>query len=517
MFNLFFPCCTPQKDIYARNVDNNLMSGHNKRYNEYSTTNMNSLDGYNDRNTLTHSKNLKGSLKTDDRADKDDNKDEFMFNTFVKKTTKINGRDGEPPKNLKQNAAFRMKPGIIMPPPPSIVNNINSININIHQEVIQAPNLKKNVENHRKDNHDVEGEGNAGNDNGENNKKCEGGEDSKANENVQISPARKKNSFSQLVKNSTISFSNILVKRTNSSNIMCDTEILNTCEIIFIGEIFGGKEITIDRLGIKMPYGDLSKRRKKDSVIRFGILKDQSESKEKEIQALAQLNNITDAIKFNDSASSSSLINIKRENSLDFVLNFSKNKHQKILTLYEKAKENSPLIEEKGDKSITLFTVKYNSGSEFFEFFSALNDISVELLLNFDFNLHEGRTYSILTGTVTLLVKFYKNSKEESVLEVQIKEVDGKKYTFNPNTDKMPVTIGRANCSINISNISVSKTHSQIKYAPEKDEFIITDCKSTNGTYLQMKGSLAQLQLSRDYQFRVAESRFAVKYVNTEA
>ena len=87
-------------------------------------------------------------------------------------------------------------------------------------------------------------------------------------------------------------------------------------------------------------------------------------------------------------------------------------------------------------------------------------------------------------------------------------------YRFNPYNDKMPITIGRINCDINLNNISVSKQHAQIDYIYDYDEYFITDCKSTNGTYLLLKNSINSIYIKRELHFKLYESKFKIQYVN---
>ena len=78
----------------------------------------------------------------------------------------------------------------------------------------------------------------------------------------------------------------------------------------------------------------------------------------------------------------------------------------------------------------------------------------------------------------------------------------------------MPITIGRVNCDINLNNISVSKLHAQIDYIYDYDEYFITDCQSTNGTYLLLQYSLNSIYIKREHHFKIFESKFKIQYVN---
>ena len=79
------------------------------------------------------------------------------------------------------------------------------------------------------------------------------------------------------------------------------------------------------------------------------------------------------------------------------------------------------------------------------------------------------QNYYILIGGIKIKIKVIKNEKNESILNIYTNNNNDKKkgeksYSFNPIKDKMPITIGRNICNINLDNISVSKVHAQIDY-----------------------------------------------------
>ena len=81
---------------------------------------------------------------------------------------------------------------------------------------------------------------------------------------------------------SFISFSNITIKYNNnngdSSLNLSDTEILSSCELTLMGELFFNKEVKIDRSCIKN-NGILKNRSKKSYEIKFGIMSNGGEAK----------------------------------------------------------------------------------------------------------------------------------------------------------------------------------------------------------------------------------------------
>ena len=342
---------------------------------------------------------------------------------------------------------------------------------------------------------------------------------------------------------SFISFSNIIVRnKTNTnnrskSNLGSDTEILSSCELILTGELFFNKEIKIDRLGIKNQNMDQSiggksqsinfnhkiyKRR--DKELKFGIMKNNNEEKNIENQNSIKNNNqdnnnpinkIEKMNKKESDLSMSSIMDKTKKSDLDMTLNIPQNKINRF--------QNN----NKTDNNIIIFTLKYNPNMEIFEFNSCQDSVPIELLLNYNFQLRTNLEYHILLGNVKMSLVVSKNIKNQNVINISIingvdtpeknANKDDKKnilYTFNPYEDKMPVTIGRVNCDINLSNISVSKLHAQINYINDTDEFVVSDLRSTNGTYLLLEKPLNFFYINRDLSLRIFESTFSIKYIN---
>ena len=214
------------------------------------------------------------------------------------------------------------------------------------------------------------------------------------------------------------------------------------------------------------------------------------------------------------SSLNNSIIN---KNNIDIILNLSYTK------LYKKISESLNSINN--NENIVLFILKYDTTLDMFQLISMLDVVPVELLLNYNYPLRFHQNYNILVGSVKLKVKVVKNEKNESILNIaytnceengenkKIEERNEIFYKFNPFIDKMPITIGRINCDINLNNISVSKLHAQIDYIYDYDEYFITDCKSTNGTYLLLKNSLNSIFIKRELNFKLFESRFKIQYL----
>ena len=360
------------------------------------------------------------------------------------------------------------------------------------------------------------------------------------------------NSRDQFQNKSFISFSNLTIKYNNNNNVggssinFSDTEIMSSCELTLVGDIFYNKEIKIDRSGIKNPLitntNRYNKTKKKACELKFGVVNNMSRLSSTSIMG----KNIDDKSGYNNKNSSQNLnfnninnkiISIKGSqkkkiqslssiNSLnnsiinkiimDVILNLPFSKIQK------KINENTNLT--CNNENIILFILKYDTSLDMFQLISTQDSIPIELLLNYNYPLRFQQNYNILVGSIRLKLKVMKNEKNESILNLVVifdeennenkEEKNEIIYRFNPFIDKMPVTVGRINCDINLNNISVSKLHAQIDYIYDYDEYFITDCKSTNGTYLLLKSPLNSIYVKRELHLKLFDSKFKIHYMN---
>ena len=321
---------------------------------------------------------------------------------------------------------------------------------------------------------------------------------------------------------------------------------MSSCELTLIGDLFFNKEIKVDRSGIKNPLitnTNRYKKNKKACELKLGVVNNNNKVSTSSLlnknfddknnifnpnskHSSKNLTNKLISIKSNQKkkiqtmCSITSLSNsIINKNNVDIILNLSYSKLQK------KILESSP-NNYNNNENIILFSLKYDTTLDMFQLTSTLDVIPVELLLNYNYPLRFQQNYNILVGTVKIKLKVAKNEKNESILNIAYinseENEENKKneekneiaFKFNPFIDKMPITIGRINCDINLNNISVSKLHAQIDYIYDYDEYFITDCKSTNGTYLLLKNSLNSIYIKRELHFKLFESKFKIQYVN---
>ena len=515
MFRFLFFCCQEnQKDKghtvslediinQQRNTDNityTLQSNNKKNDNEEENNNNNNSD-----------------FKKEDGNNKFSGKGLVLNNTgFFLNDNNLYNKN-----NVNNN---NVNPGA----PILTINNINNININLQKNSFTN---EPNQEIEKKDSVDI---------------------DTPKNLSKDIKKFIKQKSIisvdnskdNQIQKKSFVSFSNLTIKYNyngGSSINFSDTEIMSMCELTLIGDIFFNKDIKIDRSGIKTAVATNSNRQKnknrKACEIKFGVpyngVKITSSSlatkynDEKNNNKNGQNINSSKNTKLMSLKTSqkkkiqslSSITSLNTKNILDVVLNLSYTKVQKKLT-ENKKNNNNPT-----NDNIILFSLKYDTTLDLFQMKSYHENLPVELLLNYNYPLRFQQNYNILIGSVKMKLKVVKNDKNESELHIvtyekaEDKRVKNKNknenaemvYKFNPNINKMPITIGRFNCDINLDNISVSKLHAQIDYIFDYDEYFIIDCKSTNGTYLLLKSPLNTIYIKREYHFKLFESKFKIQ------
>ena len=424
------------------------------------------------------------------------------------------------------------------------INNINNININLQRNSFSKEPTKLL----RKNN------------NSQSNDSPKNLNDMMVNQKTIISGDNSKDQFQN---KSFISFSNLTIKYNNNNNNIggssinfSDTEIMSSCELTLIGDLFFNKEIKIDRSGIKNPLitntNRYKSKNKKACELKLGVINNTSKASSSSLIAknFEDKNNNNNININNSNKNSTQNLNINNKNNKFFTIKSSqkkkiqsmcsitslsnniinKNNNLDILLNLSYSKLHKKISENSNNfmnyDNIILFTLRYDTTLDMFQLTSMQDAVPVELFLNYNYPLRFQQNYSILVGSIKLKLKVIKNEKNESILNIsyinseetdESKNVDDKNeifFKFNPFIDKMPITIGRINCDINLNNISVSKLHAQIDYIYDYDEYFITDCKSTNGTYLLLKNSLNSIFIKREHHFKLFESKFKIQYVN---
>ncbi len=525
MFQYLFFCCSAKqkeqtKTFTLEDID---LNNNNKSLKDKNSDNINCLNT-NNNNIITENNN--NIEIVEEKIEEKVNEKESENNIIIKSDKR---------KNIFNDTIFKSP---AMKPPPSIltINNINNININFNSKENSNNSIILNEISDKKFKK-------ISTDSIPKIKKIK--TQSKEND---ISAGENSKEFPQQNK-SFISFSNITIKYNNngaeSSINISDTEILSGCELILTGDIFYNKEIIIDRSGIKNSnFSGINKNKnRKACEIRFGVVHGDNKNgnilQGNLINNIEEKNNniINNGVKSPNSkntkissiknkqkkkiqrfSSFSSLNNnfFNNKNSIDIALNLPYDKVQKKLN-----ENNRQLNKNNSNDNIILFILKYDITLDIFQLISIQDNLPLLLLLNYNYALKFHTDYYILIGGIKIRLRVTKNEKNESILQIYTNNSNDKKKTekmhsFNPLKEKMPITIGRSTCTINLEFNSVSKLHAQINYIYEYDEFFIIDCNSTNGTYLLLQNSVNSLYIKQNHVFKICETIFKIDFTNFE-
>ena len=261
---LFFCCSTKQKD-HTHTVSLEDVNGNNPLITKNSS-NINCITQSNN-NALSTETNNNNNIKiseekeNNNKKNKDNNEiNEISDNENNENIISQNNKNDNNNSNNNKEEENADSPVFNNPIPKThilTINNINNININIHSEDKLKNAIKFPDENERKK--DI----------------IKSTEEiprlKKLNTQDKENNISGENSKEILQQNkSFISFSNITIKYNNngadSSLNLSDTEILSSCELTLMGELFFNKEIKIDRACIRN-NGVLKNRNKKSYEI----------------------------------------------------------------------------------------------------------------------------------------------------------------------------------------------------------------------------------------------------------
>ena len=171
---------------------------------------------------------------------------------------------------------------------------------------------------------------------------------------------------------------------------------------------------------------------------------------------------------------------------------------------------NDEITNPKINKTHAIFYIYYVQKVNKYYLKSLSKDIYFSLVFNpyIQIVLDNNHKNYIKIGKVILSI-LIKN--EEKIIYIKIKkgETIDKEQNHFFHEDKMPITIGRGNCSINIKCDTVSKTHITIDYDKINQIFFLIDNASTNGTQLLLNEG-KNIQLNGEMTFNLGEKQFSI-------
>ena len=171
---------------------------------------------------------------------------------------------------------------------------------------------------------------------------------------------------------------------------------------------------------------------------------------------------------------------------------------------------NDEITNPKINKTHAIFYIYFVPKVNKYYLKSLSKDIYFSLVFNpyIQIVLDNNHKNYIKIGKVILSI-LIKN--EEKIIYIKIKkgETINKEQNYFFHVDKMPITIGRGNCSINIKCDTVSKTHITIDYDKINKNFFLIDNASTNGTQLLLNEG-KNIQINGEMTFNLGEKQFTI-------
>ena len=258
--------------------------------------------------------------------------------------------------------------------------------------------------------------------------------------------------------NSKINYSGLNFSKTNSNteDILADINI----KLILSGDLFLNKIIEIDKYGMKN-----SLRKKSNGVTIFGY----------------KNNNI-----------------IIGEPLYDYYFDL------KI------AKKNFQNNNNKEYNTGKVFEIFLDKNEKIFVLYFVHNYLFLYYKIDDNLIFDIDKDYYLILGDIFLTINIKKSiNPNEKIIIIQV-ELDEKtnKYIFEQKD--VPIKIGRANCTINIENPSISKLHSIIDFS--NDTFVYKDAKSTNGSTLLIKEDDI-IKIKGEMNFKLEDISFKIKEI----
>ena len=162
------------------------------------------------------------------------------------------------------------------------------------------------------------------------------------------------------------------------------------------------------------------------------------------------------------------------------------------------------------NKTHAIFYIYFDQKYNHYFLKSLSKDIYFSLVFNpyIQITLDSNHKNYIKIGKVILSI-LIKNDEKIIYIKIKKGETIDKEQNYFFHEDKMPITIGRGNCSINIKCETVSKTHVTIDYDKINENFFLIDNASTNGTQLLLNEG-KNIQLQGEMNFNLGEKQFSI-------
>ena len=172
------------------------------------------------------------------------------------------------------------------------------------------------------------------------------------------------------------------------------------------------------------------------------------------------------------------------------------------------------ITEEKNENEIVshtgrIFGISYSKITNDYQIYLMNTTYFLNYEINTLFYFHNEKENLIILGKILITI-IQREITKEKFLEIKV-EVEGENEdkTFNFQKKDSPITIGRANCSINLNYSFISKKHSLIEFSEQYNKFYYKDLMSTNGSVLILKED-DTLKIKGDMKFKLNDINFHI-------
>ena len=172
------------------------------------------------------------------------------------------------------------------------------------------------------------------------------------------------------------------------------------------------------------------------------------------------------------------------------------------------------ITEEKNENEIVshtgrIFGISYSKITNDYQIYLMNTNYFLNYEINNLFYFQNEKENLIILGKILMTI-IQREITKEKFLEIKV-EVEGENEdkTFNFQKKDSPITIGRANCSINLNYSFISKKHSLIEFSEQYNKFYYKDLMSTNGSVLILKED-DTLKIKGDMKFKLNDINFHI-------
>ena len=172
------------------------------------------------------------------------------------------------------------------------------------------------------------------------------------------------------------------------------------------------------------------------------------------------------------------------------------------------------ITEEKNENEIVshtgrIFGISYSKITNDYQIYLMNTNYFLNYEINTLFYFQNEKENLIILGKILITI-IQREITKEKFLEIKV-EVEGENEdkTFNSKKKDSPITIGRANCSINLNYSFISKKHSLIEFSEQYNKFYYKDLMSTNGSVLILKED-DTLKIKGDMKFKLNDINFHI-------